>query len=75
MPDDPLTCSARESSELIGCGKNLFYAMAADGRLGPTPVLGGRYDRQEIIDWVRQGRCCPREKWLQRSEDVKYGHG
>jgi excisionase family DNA binding protein len=64
MQVESLTISAREAASLIGCGKTTFYQMASDGRLGPVPILGGRYDRQEIIDWVRWGQCCSREEWM-----------
>ena len=70
--DETLLISARKACSILGIGKSVFYSMSQDGRLGPVPILGGRYDRQEIIDWVRQGRCCPRSEWLRiRGENGK----
>ena len=60
---ESLLVSAREAAELLGVGKSLLYQMASDGRLGPVPILGSKYSRQELIDWVHK-RCPAREQWL-----------
>jgi predicted DNA-binding transcriptional regulator AlpA len=57
------------AAAMIGVSRAMFYAMHADGRLGPMAVSFGRrklWRVSELTAWTEHG-CPPREVWLKRN--------
>jgi len=68
MPE-PLLVPASAAASMIGVSRRgLFYAMQADGRLGPMAVAFGRrklWRAAELAEWVAHDPPCPsREAWV-----------
>lgn len=68
MPE-PILIAAAGASRLLGISRSLFYAMHADGRLGPTAVSFGRrrlWRVSELCEWVQHSPPCPpRQVWAE----------
>ncbi len=75
MVSEPLLLNATDAAKRLGISRALLYEMAADGRLGPVPVLPGRngrggwYSANQLEDWVCSG-CKPRSEWLQVQKEA-----
>jgi len=76
MPDvllqpAPLMVPADVAAAMIGVSRALFYAMHADGRLGPMSVAFGRrrlWIAAELAAWVAHDPPCPpRAEWVKET--------
>jgi predicted DNA-binding transcriptional regulator AlpA len=64
----PLLVPAETAAAMLGLSRAMFYAMHADGRLGPMAVSFGRrklWRVSELRAWTENDPPCPpREVWL-----------
>lgn len=68
----PVLLDYKQSAQLCGIKKSLWYNLNSGGRI-PKPIrLGKRalWARDELIEWIGAG-CPSREKWEKIKENRK----
>lgn len=68
----PVLLDYKQSAQLCGIKKSLWYTLNSSGKI-PSPVrLGKRtlWVRSELLEWIAIG-CPSREKWEKINENRK----
>ncbi len=63
--DEPMGLNAAQAARLLGIAQSTLFKMQKAGQFGPARLKLGRavrYDRRELLDWIRAG-CPPEAKW------------
>ncbi len=67
--ENPLLMTVDDLAKTLRISRAKAYSMLSAGKIGPMPLsaFGNRtlFDADKVRRWVRNGRCCPREKWLE----------
>lgn len=64
-PDETMGLKAAQAGRLLGIAQSTLFKMQKVDQFGPARLKLGRavrYDRREVLDWMRAG-CPPAAKW------------